>query len=714
MNGKWSLRTINDLEPPGTSQAHWAGKALLLAQGICLAGFAVVLVIFIASIPAYVAYLHTLRAGGVDLFAGQLTVDGLQRLQALGLSLNAYIAYLVGVKVLFVSVWLLVGAVVFWRKADDPMALFVSFTLVTFSVSFGFWAQAVLPQWGALLVGLNALSGLCISFLLPVFPDGRFVPRWSRWPVIIGTLYHQGLSTLLPGVLASSPLLSGLDMILFMGGTLFVIGVQVYRYRRVSTQAMRQQTKWAVFGFAAAMAGFAVALFLGTNYTSALAPGTPSYMFQHTLVFLSLLFIPVSIGMAILRSHLWDIDIIVNRTVVYGLLTVCIIALYVLVVGYLGALFRTELNLLISLIAAGLVAVVFQPLRRILQRGVNRLFYGLRDEPYMILAGLSQRLKASLDPEAVLPIIVQSVREALKLSYAAIEVNEGAGFTLAAASGTPPASEPARLPLVYQGQPVGALLIGPRGQSDALTPADLRLLENLADQIGVATRAVRLTADLKRMAADLQLSRERLVVAREEERRRLRRDLHDGVGPTLASLSQRIDTACRLVKSDPDAAIELLEYLKGQVKSTLADIRRLAYALRPPILDELGLVPAIQQQVVPLQEANGLRISVEAPVEMPELTAAVEVTTYRIALEALANVARHAQAKVCRIRLELAGEDSLCLSVSDDGRGLPADYHAGVGITSMRERVSELGGAFTLTSSPDAGTRLQVRLPMKS
>ncbi|MBV9258719.1 MAG: sensor histidine kinase, partial [Ktedonobacteraceae bacterium] len=188
----------------------------------------------------------------------------------------------------------------------------------------------------------------------------------------------------------------------------------------------------------------------------------------------------------------------------------------------------------------------------------------------------------------------------------------------------------------------------------------------------------------------------------------------DGVGPTLASLSQRIDTACHLVSRDPDAAIVQLRNLKAQIKSTIGDIRRVVYALRPPVLDELGLVSAIREHVLQLQEANSLHISIEAPADVPLLPAAVEVAAYRIILEALTNVERHAHAQRCLVRLELVDEQYLGISIADDGRGLPDDYRAGVGITSMRERVAELGGEFTISAKPGGGTHVQVRFPLKS
>ncbi|TMC17314.1 MAG: sensor histidine kinase, partial [Chloroflexi bacterium] len=266
--------------------------------------------------------------------------------------------------------------------------------------------------------------------------------------------------------------------------------------------------------------------------------------------------------------------------------------------------------------------------------------------------------------------------------------------------------------LVSQTEQVGELVLAPRAAGETFTSADQRLLKDLAHQIGVAVHAVQLTADLQRLTVDLQHSRERLVVAREEERRRLRRDLHDGIGPTLASLFQRLDTVRHLVSRDPDAAVLLVEALKGQVKATIADIRRVVYALRPPVLDELGLISALREHMVYAQESNGLRVSIEAPEAMPPLPAAVEVAAYRIILEALTNVERHAHARTCLVRLDLAEAGALCLDITDDGRGLSPHPTAGVGLTSMRERAAELGGECKITSEPTRGTRVWVRLPL--
>jgi signal transduction histidine kinase len=331
--------------------------------------------------------------------------------------------------------------------------------------------------------------------------------------------------------------------------------------------------------------------------------------------------------------------------------------------------------------------------------------YGERDDPYAVVSRLGERLEATLAPEAVLPTIVQSVKEALKLPYAAIALTEnGAATPRVTASAGEPVEKPLHLPLTYQGEPVGELLLGPRAPGETFGPADRRLLEGLARQAGVAAHAVRLTTDLQR-------SRERLVAAREEERRRLRRDLHDGLGAQLAALNVQAGTLRRLMGSDPAAADELVVELREELRSAIADIRRLVYDLRPPALDDLGLVAALHQLAERYgAEGEQLRVSVEAPEDLPNLPAAVEVAVYRIAQEALTNVVRHAQAEECIVRLAVK-EDVVALEIVDDGVGIPAERGTGVGLSSMRERASELGGICVVESAQKGGTQVLVRLP---
>jgi signal transduction histidine kinase len=259
------------------------------------------------------------------------------------------------------------------------------------------------------------------------------------------------------------------------------------------------------------------------------------------------------------------------------------------------------------------------------------------------------------------------------------------------------------VPLTYQGETIGALLVAPRARDEPFTPADRHVLADLARLAAVAVHAEGITADLRR-------SRERLVTAREEERRRLRNDLHDGLGPVLSGLTLKLETARNLFAHEP-AVDAFLAEMTGRTQAAVADIRRLVYALRPPALDDLGLVATLREAALQHGAAGsgGPRVTVQVPERLPTLPAAVEVAAYRIAQEALTNVARHAGARTCLVRL--AVDDGLCLEVVDDGRGIDGTDPAGVGLTSMRERAEELGGTFAVEAVASGGTRLRIWLP---
>jgi signal transduction histidine kinase len=265
--------------------------------------------------------------------------------------------------------------------------------------------------------------------------------------------------------------------------------------------------------------------------------------------------------------------------------------------------------------------------------------------------------------------------------------------------------DPIRLPLAYQGETIGQLILSPRAPGEVFSAADRQLLDDLARQAGVAAHEIGLTIALQR-------SRERLVTAREEERRRLRRDLHDGLGSQLAALHLRAGTLRALIPPGLPAADAGVLELQSEIHAAIGDIRRLVYELRPPALDELGLDGALRSLAAQCSSQNGLQVRVDAPEKVPPLPAAVEVAAYRIAQEALANVVRHAQAHTCRVQLRLA--DALCLEILDDGLGLPAARQAGVGLRSMRERAEELGGTCVVDSPTAGGAQVLVRLPLPS
>ncbi|HKH11564.1 MAG TPA: GAF domain-containing sensor histidine kinase [Rubrobacter sp.] len=707
-----------------TKPSSLSGGRLLFARVVWMVVVALALGLLCVSIPAQYGQLVAFASPGLD----PATVR--DNLKELGVSADLYATYMLFISTASAFVWIVVGAVIFWRRSEDRMALFASLCLITFgaftlpdvfNVNNG--PGVLSEQYPAVLVPVELLGfvgSVSMGLFLYFFPDGRFVPRWTGWLIALWAIHETIFYFFRDSSLNldnSVPLLDFALIALFLGvGT----GAQLYRYRCVSAPVQCQQTKWVVFGMVSAGLGI-VALALPLSSSTTLAQfGSPWSFVLQTGIYVSMLLVPLSIGLAILRQRLWDIDILINRTLVFGALTASVVAIYALVVGTLGYLLQEARgNFLVTLVAAGFVAVLFAPLRDKLQRAVNRLMYGDRDDPYGVLSHLGRRLEATLEPGAVLPTVVDTVAVALKLPYTAIAMRREDGFEVAAAHGSPTGEETG-VPLNYAGETVGQLLLSPRTPGEKFTSADKRLLEDLARQAEVAVQAVRLTSDLQR-------SRERLVGAREEERRRLRRDLHDGLGPTLATLSLGLDVSLKMLKDSPDEAEPLLRELKSQTQAAVADIRRLVYGLRPPALDDLGLVPAIREQASKHGKLaddpatfgrgaagkNALAFSVEAPEKLPPLPAAVEVACYRIVQEAITNVVRHSEARTCRIRLSIdAAENELGLEIVDDGVGIPEDRHAGVGMSSMAERAAELGGTCKVEAGPEGGTSVLARFPL--
>ena len=574
-----------------------------------------------------------------------------------------------------------------------------------------------LMQWLDLWVWIPT-NVLPFAFLILLFPDGRLPsPRWRPvgWAAGVGMVATMLGSALNPvarmdaedqlrpnpfGIQGAGP---AMDVLLNAGGLLLLIAfvgsivALVLRFRR-SSGIDRQQLKWLAY----ATVLLVVSIVLSAVVYAAVPQDNLGAQANILLTSLALLGIPLAASVAILRYRLYDIDLIIYRTVLYGLLTASVIVLYVALVMLMGLLFQTQTGWAGALVATGIVAVLFQPLRERLQKAVSRLLYGERDEPYAVLTRLSRRLRATLEPEQALQTIVDTVAQALKLPFVAIALAEATGFRIVGEFGRP-SGEPLILPMVYQGDTVGRLMVSWRGPNEPFGRSEVDLLEDIAQQAGAAAHTVRLTRDLQR-------SRERLVTAREEERRRLRRELHDGLGPELASLSLKLGAARNLIPRAPDRADAVLAELTAQVQGTLAGIRRLAYDLRPPALDELGLVPAVRESASS-QAEGGPRVVVEAPDSLPDLPAAVEVAAYRIATEAVTNVARHANADHVVVRFDLT--DALELTIQDDGGGIPAKARAGVGITSMRERAAELGGRVDVEAVPGGGTRVRARLPLQ-
>jgi signal transduction histidine kinase len=599
---------------------------------------------------------------------------------------------------------------IFRRKFTEPIGILVSYYLLIYGAVMAGpleHVSAILPgflEFAQILQGV--LSATPLIALLMIFPNGKFVPSWTRWVVLLSIPWNFGLVLLSPfdaANLTRDPFLTIFVVTSYIGFGLIGLYAQIYRYRKVSTPTERGQTRWVIYGFALWFAYMLLSTFPYFYLTGlSLDAPTPWWGPASELGWwLSLNILPVCLTIAITRHQLWNIDNVINRTLVYGALTLTTMVLYIFTVGILGNTLQVGESAFIAFLTTGLIAIIFHPLRERLQSWVNRLMYGERDDPYAVLTSLGKQLEISAHIDTTLPAIVKAIADTLKLPYVAISLeNEDDG--LIAATGTLPTYPPEEYPLLNQGESIGTLILAQRSESESFTLAEKRLLADLARQVGVAAHNVRLTADLQR-------SRQRIVTAREEERRRLRRDLHDGLGPQLASQTLTLNAIEKLIDRDPENAKELIRGLKAQSQEAITSIRHLIYELRPPTLDELGLVEALKEGSVNYR--GTVQVEIDAPQTLPPLPAAVEVAAYHIVQEAIVNTIRHAQASTCHVRLEIINKN-LHIEIKDDGRGLPDGLQAGVGLHSMQERVNELNGQIEFDSSPGEGTRVYVQLPL--
>jgi signal transduction histidine kinase len=407
--------------------------------------------------------------------------------------------------------------------------------------------------------------------------------------------------------------------------------------------------------------------------------------------------LPVTLAVTLVHRD----GLVLPRLLVYGSLSALLLVAYIAVIGIAQAVLGSRADRAAIFVAAGLIAVLAAPLRARLQRSVDRLVYGARGDPYAALADLGRRITGS--PDDLLHQVVHSVADALRAPYAAVVL---AGDAVPTASVGRPSSPETVVPLLLRGRQAGSLIVAQRTPNERYSDRDLALLHDLAQHIAVAAHAAALTRDLQR-------SRESLVAAREEERRRIRRDLHDGLGPALAGIVFGLDAARNTLAADPQATAATLAELKSELQASIADVRRLVYDLRPPALDQLGLVPAVQEYAARLGERGALDILVSAPA-LPPLSAAVEVAAYRIAAEALNNAARHSGARHTSVSFTV-DDAQLRLEVSDDGVGVSTqrDHRAtGVGLATMAERAAELGGACSIASH-GGGTSVVAVLPLQ-
>ena len=598
------------------------------------------------------------------------------------------------------------GAVIAWHRPSNPIGwLFIADGIAHATTAFGAPLTQALHDAAAPIELQRTVATVimwswpwAIALFLPLalllFPDGHLLsPRWR--PIAIATVVTAPFFALEMG---SSPgplfdngpsgylTLSSFDSLQplwtateLRGLIVFVLAIAslLIRYRR-ATETGRRQLLWLLL---------ATIIMLAFMIPWSLVTGTPVF------VLLSIPLIPIAVTVAILRHQLLDIRLVVSRALTWALLSLVAVSAYIALVAVTDSFIASRFGR--SAFVTVLVALLIAPVLPRLQRMVDRAMYGDRRDPARIASLVGEELSAGA--AGGMPGVVSAVRSALRLPYVALS----ASGTILASSGTPGTVVPVELS--YSGTTVGSLLVGLRSGESSLSVADRNVLALVAVPLAVAVHATRLSTEL-------QTSRERLVAAREEERRRLRRDLHDGLGPTLTGVAFTADAAANLVASDPTRASELLTTLRTDTRTAIADVRRLVDDLRPPALDELGLVGALRQRADQLSwRADGASVAVQVSADgLPALPAALEVAAYRIATEALTNVVRHSRATTAVLSLRCGPQ--LEVEITDDGPP-NGPWTPGVGLQAMHERTSELGGSLNAGPTPTGG-RVHATFPM--
>ena len=619
------------------------------------------------------------------------------------------------------------------------------------SLAFGY-AEAAYLSGLSLPYGQGAawLQGLVINVLVPgeyilylVFPTGALISR--RWRLAVGVVAvamlalvsiavvapHIDLTALVQPPIDNPTGIKGLNV---DGGLawpptnpprllvlVMCLSAVVVRYFR-ATSLERQQIKWLAFVAGLIIIGFAsgaTLLELGSRLGVRVLGLT-------VLIGLGL-GVPLACLIAITRYHLYDIDVLISRTVVYASLALFITAVYVGIVVGVGRLVGSggQPNLLLSIVATAIVAVAFQPVRERLQRIANRLVYGSRATPYEVLSRFSEQVAETYAAEEALPRMARVLAAGTGADAATVWLRAGEFFVPAATwpahpdvghDGAVAATRKSLsdlpgdyvAPVRHQEELLGALTVSKR-QGEAITPIEQKLLDDLAHQAGLVLKNVGLTAELLARLEDLRASRQRLVAAQDEERRRLERNLHDGAQQNLVALKVKLGLAETVADKDPLKYRQLISQLQSDADDALETLRDLARGIYPPLLADKGLLSALESQArkasIPV-EVSGKDLS-----RYPQET---EAAVYFCCLEALQNVQKYAGATMAEVALS-ASDTQLRFEVRDDGKGFDvASIRRGAGLTNMTDRIEALGGSLKIDSRSEEGTRIAGSLPIST
>ncbi|MFC7495241.1 MULTISPECIES: sensor histidine kinase [unclassified Nocardioides] len=604
---------------------------------------------------------------------------------------------------------------VFWRRPSSPATALLAATAlapaaltaaplglgpIDLAGGRGTWPYAV--GQAAFAIGMGCALLVALTFC--------GVPRWLRsrpWtaalPFAVPAVgYAVWLAVAVPGHEPGAARLQTVETIAVpavVAACPVAAGVLLLGYLRARERRDRLAVRLVLLALAAGAAGRLI--LVDVPRWLAGAPIVPWGV-------LGLLLVPAVLScvvVAMLRYRLEEIEPSVRRALAQAVALLVVGSVFAAVASAVGRASDTSFD---ALVAGGVLALLLLPLALGLQRAVVRLLHRDRELPRQVVTEL-RALDPLTAPEDVLGETLALLCRRLHLSYAALE--ETGPDAVDAAIGES-RGEATTVDLVVGGAPVGRLLLEVEPDRAPFGAGDRRLLEDVGSQVGVLVQAVAINRELQR-------SRQELVTAREEERRRVRRDLHDGLGPSLATLAMGLEAAGDLIPDDPDRAATLVAELSERARAEIGEVRRLVEGLRPPALDQLGLVSALRQRAdqhnSAARAASGtdrMTWSVEAD-DIGQLPAAIEVAAYRIVVEAVNNAARHSTASTCTVtvRRDLT---SLHIRVCDRGTGLGPARGTGIGLSSMRERAEELGGTCTLTSYDGTGTVVEARLPLPS
>ena len=524
----------------------------------------------------------------------------------------------------------------------------------------------------------------CLPLILQLFPTGKPVTR--RWAVlcwltvgsaVLGNMFVGPTPELDASSFLVAPWWAVTERITAVVTPLIILGSVaslIVRFIRGS-ETVRQQVMWL-------LVAVILVILINVPIWFAIPSG------QTILLLLSFPLIPAAVTIAVLRHALYDVRIVLSRVVVYAMLTAGVIAIYV---GLVAGLERVLRGAGAPVVAALAIALAFNPVRVRLQRLVDRAVYGTRRDPVAAVSAVGQRLAGD-----DLGGVADGLRESLRLSYVAVERADGSLVE----SGDRTATSQT-WPLTYNGKRVGNLVVGPRQGERRLSRADQNVIDLLAAPLAIVLHAQALTEDLK-------ISRERVIDAAEEERIRLRRELHDSLGPLLTGAAFKADGIALAAQNRPERAESLAIELADQLRQSIEGVRQLAYGLRPAALDELGLVGALREEG---SRYGPVKVIIQAPESLPALPSSVEVAAYRIAAEALTNVVRHSDAKLASVQLT-TDDGTLEMIITDDGSAT-APWSPGLGLASIQTRASEVGGACEAGPTADGGRVIAV-LPLRA